>query len=209
MIGKTLIAFFVVLISTGCFHPVSNMFETAYSLDPGDVKVSVAGSLNPEGGGSLPGSSLAVLVDQGLTSSSDMRFRLEKRFENDLNGFETPYTFFELAPKWSNKAGKGIAFSLPLQLYLLEDEGFLFTEPRLILSRRSDEAEITGTLGGKMASIDGDFGILPSASLGFGFSQDFRKNCFRFEIGYTLGSAPTVGIAFQTIFNKGNSTVKD
>ena len=209
MSSKALIAFFVVLVLTGCFHPVSNMFETAYSLDPGDVRVSVAGSLNPEGANSLSGSSLAVLVDQGLTSSSDIRFRFEKRFENDLYGFELPYTFLELAPKWSNKAGKGIAFSLPLQLYLLEDEQFLFTEPRLILSGRRDKAEITGTLGGKMTSVDGEFGILPSASLGFGFSQDFRKNCFRLDIGYTIGNAPSVGIAFQTILSKGNSTVKD
>jgi hypothetical protein len=43
MSSKALIAFFVVLVLTGCFHPVSNMFETAYSLDPGDVRVSVAG----------------------------------------------------------------------------------------------------------------------------------------------------------------------
>ena len=67
----------------GCFLPVSTMFESAHSLEPGEINLIVAGSVNPEASTTLSGGSITAIIDHGVTSNMDMRYRVERRFEDD------------------------------------------------------------------------------------------------------------------------------
>lgn len=184
------------------------MFESAHSLEPGETKLIVAGSVSPETRRALPGASITAIMDHGVTSNMDMRYRVARRFE----GFEVvegllgddvvsfPYTFFEIFPKWSVNSGD-FAFALPLQLYALDGEGLLiFTDPRFIFTTRNKESnfEVTGIIRSQLGVIDGEFGLIPGASIGFGFSEDWDKKSLRIDVGVTSLGSVTFGLGFQT-----------
>jgi hypothetical protein len=203
MIGIRLLALFsIFFLFTSCFHPVTTMFETAYSLDPEEVKLSFAASANPESDSSPSGVGITAIVDQGVTPTMDMRFRVERRIESDV--FGAPYTFAEIAPKWSNRNGKGFAFALPLQVYAVDDDAaYVFTDPRFIFTHRPTEGqfELTGILRSQMGFVEGGFGFIPGASLGLGYSKDWNQQAFRFEMGFISG-AVTYGLGVQTKLGK-------
>lgn len=184
----------------GCFLPVSTMFESAHSLEPGEINLIVAGSVNPETSTTLPGGSITAIIDHGVTSNMDMRYRVERRFEDDLNDLGNPYTFFEISPKWSLNSGN-FAFALPLQLYAFGGEdSFIFTDPRFIFTKRNIEGnfEVTGILRSQIGVIDGGGGVIPGASIGLGFSDDWDKQSLRIDVGFTTLGSVTFGLGFQT-----------
>ena len=197
--------FALVICISGCFHPVSTMFETAHSLEPGETKVMFAGTFNPESDYSMAGGSFVGIVDRGVSSNMDMRLRIERRFNSGrfdpIFGldFEMPYSFFEVAPKWSN--GKGVAFALPFQTYMFDggDMPNVFIDPRLILTRRSQDetTELTGVLRSQFGYIDEDFGIIPGVSFGAAVSENLDKYAVRLDVGYNMLRQVTFGLGFQ------------
>jgi len=199
---------FAILPIYGCFLPVSTMFESAHSLEPGEIKLIVAGSVNPETRSHLPGASITSIMDHGVTSNMDMRYRVERRFEGfegdimvgDYTVSSPPYTFFEISPKWSVNSG-GFAFALPLQLYAVDGEGSLmFTDPRFIFTKRNKESnfEVTGIIRSQLGVMDGEFVAIPGASIGLGFSEDWDKKSLRMDVGFTSLRSVTFGLGFQT-----------
>ena len=98
---------------TGCFHPVSTMFESAYSLEPGESKLIVAGTVNPESRSSYSGGSLLGIVDVGLTLHR-RAVPLEQRLES---GSTRILIRFRSRPSGAPNLN-GFAFSLPVQLYI-------------------------------------------------------------------------------------------
>jgi len=188
------IAVSLIFFGTGCFHPVSTLFETAHSLEDGDTRVTIGGTLNPESDFSNSGASFLGIVDHGISEKTDFRLRLERREE--AGEFSSPYTYVELGKKWSFK--NKWAFSLPVQLYLLEgDESLFFLNPRVMFSRRTTQSEFTGVVHLKTGFIDGGFGVIPGGALGFAVGDDVDKQAMRFELGYNTLNQVTFGFGWQ------------
>jgi hypothetical protein len=188
----------------GCFHPVSTMFESAYSLEPGESKLIVAGTVNPESPSSYSGGSLLGIVDVGLTSSTDVRFRLEQRLES--GEYANPYSFFEVAPKWTSKSGTGFAFSLPVQLYIPEeDDAVTFVNPRFIWTRRLEDgvSELTGVLHAQVGLIDDVWGAIPGLAVGVALRDNQpSKPATRLELGVNIHGQVTLGGGVQLSLGK-------
>lgn len=194
---------FAVLPICGCFTPVSIMYETAHSLEPGESNLIVAGAVNPETEASNQGASVTAIYNRGVTSNMDMRLRVEKRFEEDLYiqgvNIAMPYTFLEASPKWSKNSGQ-FAFALPLQMYASLGESIFSVDPRFIFTKRDIEnnIELTGVLRSQIAVVEGEFGIIPGASIGLGISEDFDKQVIRLEVGGTATGVIQIGLGIQT-----------
>ena len=100
----------MMFFGTGCFHPVSMMFETAHSLDKGDTRVTLGGTLNPE--------SMLGGLFRNLTTELQKRFTQTKaRTKRETGDFSAPYNYLEVGSKWS--FGNDWAFSLPIQFTLV------------------------------------------------------------------------------------------
>ena len=109
------------------------MFETAHSLDKGDTRVTIGGTLNPESQTSYAGGSFLGIVDHGIAEKTDLRVRLERRVETEEFGI--PYNYLEVGPKWSFE--NNWAFSMPLSIYFIEGDGSTrFLNPRFMYSQR-------------------------------------------------------------------------
>tara|TARA_X000000950_G_scaffold196658_1_gene236745 strand:+ start:152 stop:856 length:705 start_codon:yes stop_codon:yes gene_type:complete len=190
----SVLAVSMMFFGTGCFHPVSTMFETAHSLDKGDTRVTLGGTINPESESSYSGGSFLGIVDHGIAEKIDLRLRLERREET--GDFSAPYNYLEVGSKWS--FGNDWAFSLPVQVYLLDgDESLFFLNPRFMFSRRTSNREVTGVVHAKTGVIDGGFGVIPGAALGLTLGDDFDETALRLEMGYNLLNQITFGLGWQ------------
>ena len=185
----------MVFFATGCFHPVSTMFETAHSLDKGDTRVTMGGTLNPETETSLAGGSFLGIVDHGLAEKTDLRVRLERRVETEEFGI--PYSYLEVGTKWSFK--NNWAFSLPLSFYFVEGGGSMrFLNPRFMFSQRiSEKHEFTGVFHTKVGTVDGGFGFIPGAAIGLAVGNDIDVKALRLEAGYNAMNQITFGLGWQ------------
>jgi hypothetical protein len=192
----------MMFFGTGCFHPVSTMFETAHSLDKGDTRVTLGGTLNPESESSYAGGSFLGIVDHGIAEKTDLRLRLERREET--GDFSMPYNYLEVGTKWS--FGNDWAFSLPFQFYLLDDdESLLFLNPRFMFSRRISNHEVTGVVHAQTGVIDGGFGVIPGAAMGFRLGNDIDEMALRLEMGYNVLNQITFGLGWQ--FQSGQRSI--
>lgn len=189
---------------SGCFHPVSTMFESAYSLEPGESKLIVAGTVNPESQSSYAGGSLLGIVDVGLTSATDVRFRLERRLES--GEYANPYSFFEVAPKWTSKSGTGFAFSLPVQRYIPEEDvAVTFVNPRFIWTRRLKDgvSELTGVVHAQVGLIEDVWGAIPGLAVGVALRDNQpSKPATRLELGVNVLGQLTLGGGVQLSVGK-------
>ena len=188
----SVLAVSMMFFGTGCFHPVSTMFETAHSLDKGDTRVTLGGTLNPESEFSYAGGSFLGIVDHGIAEKTDLRLRLERREET--GDFSAPYNYLEVGSKWS--FGNDWAFSLPIQFYLSDgDESPFFLNPRFIFSRRTSNHEVTGVIHAKTGVVDGGFGVIPGAALGYTLGG-FDESALRLEMGF-IANQITFGLGWQ------------
>ena len=195
----SVLAVSMMFFGTGCFHPVSTMFETAHSLDKGDTRVTLGGTLNPESEFSYAGGSFLGIVDHGIAEKTDLRLRLERREET--GDFSMPYNYLEVGSKWS--FGNDWAFSLPVQVYLLDgDESLFFLNPRFMFSRRTSNHEVTGVFHAKTGVVDGGFGVIPGAALGLTLGDDFDETALRLEMGYNVLNQITFGLGWQFQFGQ-------
>ena len=171
------------------------MFETAHSLDKGDTRVTMGGTLNPETETSLAGGSFLGIVDHGLAEKTDVRVRLERRVETEEFGI--PYSYLEVGTKWSFK--NNWAFSLPLSFYFVEGGGSMrFLNPRFMFSQRiSEKHEFTGVFHTKVGTVDGGFGFIPGAAIGFAVGNDIDVKALRLEAGYNAMNQITFGLGWQ------------
>ena len=144
------------------------------------------------------------IVDVGLTSSTDVRFRLEQRLES--GEYANPYSFFEVAPKWSTKSGTGFAFSLPVQLYIPEeDDAVTFVNPRFIWTRRLEDgvSELTGVLHAQVGRIDDVWGAIPGLAVGVAMRDNQpSKPATRLELGVNALGQVTLGGGVQLSLGK-------
>ena len=185
----------MMICGTGCFHPVSTMFETAHSLDKGDTRVTIGGTLNPESQTSYAGGSFLGIVDHGIAENTDLRVRLERRVETEEFGI--PYNYMEVGPKWSFE--NNWAFSMPLSIYFIEGDGSTrFLNPRFMYSQRiSQKHEFTGVFHTKVGTADGRFGFIPGAAIGFAVGNDIDVKALRLEAGYNAMNQITFGFGWQ------------
>ena len=152
-VGVFFLAIGLITGSTGCFHPVATMFDSAHSLQEGQSKITVGGTGNPEGAWSNPGGSVLAIYDYGITANRDVRVRFERRMES--GSFSVPYAFLEFGHKWS--FDNQFAFSLPAQLYFpvanSDDGNLLCVNPRFMFSSNPSGKEFRVHRGG--ASLSG------------------------------------------------------
>ena len=199
----SILAVAVMFFGTGCFHPVSTMFETAHSLDKGDTRLTLGGTVNPESPNSYAGGSLLGIVDHGIAEKTDFRLRLERR--NDFGEFDVPYSYLEMGFKGS--FGNDLAFSLPIQLYFLDDDTPQpFLNPRFMLSRRNSNHELTGVLHLQTGVIDGELGALPGVAIGYAGGKDIDVQALRLEAGYNILGQITFGLGFQFLSGQGSNS---
>ena len=191
----------VMLTGTGCIHPVATMFETADSLDKGETKITLAGTYNPEIE-SNQGNSFVGIVDHGISPNQDIRCRVERRQEVGTS-YPQNYSFFEFGSKWS--FAEHAAFALPIQAYLPDDEdaGYIFLDPRFILSTKNAEEnfEVSSVIHVQTGFVDGDFGVIPGAALGFGIG-DLNNNAVRLDVGWNIMNQLTFGFGVQFMKTK-------
>ena len=212
-VGVFFLAIGLITGSTGCFHPVSTMFDSAHSLQEGQSKITVGGTGNPEGWSNSGGSLLAI-YDHGITANRDVRVRFERRMES--GSLSVPYAFLEFGHKWS--FDNQFAFSLPAQLYFSVDNGDdgdlfnglldgygngLCVNPRFMFSsnRQERNSEFTAVVHAIVAPGEGG-GVIPGASFGFAFSDDWESNILRLEMGYTVPGTITFGLGSQWLFGR-------
>ena len=198
----------MMICGTGCFHPVSTMFETAHSLDKGDTRVTVGGTLNPESQTSYAGGSFLGIVDHGIAEKTDLRVRLERRVETEEFGI--PYNYLEVGSKWSFE--NNWAFSMPLSIYFIEGDGSTrFLNPRFMYSQRiSQKHEFTGVLHAKAGAFDGEIGVIPGAAIGVALGDDTGVNVLRLEAGYNILNQITLGLGWQFLStSRSNSRHQD
>jgi hypothetical protein len=192
-------------IVTGCYHPITTIFDSARSLKQDETNVTLAGSADLV---SSPSGNMTAIVDKGLTSNIDLRFRFDKRFVKktslDLGNFgsidlESPYYFVELAPKFSKN--NKFAFSIPLQAYFLESGFQVYSlDPRFIFSLKSKNnlSEFNLILRTQIGILEGEFGgFIPGACFGVRLGNDLDKRGLRFEVGLMPHSI-TFGLGYQT-----------
>lgn len=201
-------------IVTGCYHPITTIFDSARSLKQDETNVTLAGSADLV---SSPSANMTAIVDKGLTSNIDLRFRFDKRFVKktsldlalDLGNFgsidfgsidlESPYYFVELAPKFSKN--NKFAFSIPLQAYFLESGFQVYSlDPRFIFSLKSKNnlSEFNLILRTQIGILEGEFGgFIPGACFGVRLGNDLDKRGLRFEVGLMPHSI-TFGLGYQT-----------
>ena len=188
------LAVVVMFFGTGCYHPVSTMFETAHSLDEGDTRLTLGGTLNPESQTSYAGRSFLGIVDHGIAEKTDFRLRLERR--NDFGDFDVPYSYLEAGLKWS--FGNDLAFSLPVQFYSIDgDEIQSFLDPRFLFSRGNSNLEFTGVIHVQTGRFEGDFAVIPGAAIGIAVGEDIDAQALRVEAGYNSLKQITFGLGFQ------------
>ena len=201
-------------IVTGCYHPITTIFDSARSLKQDETNVTLAGSADFV---SSPSANMTAIVDKGITSNIDLRFRFDKRFVKktsldlalDLGNFgsidfgsidwESPYYFVELAPKFSKN--NKFAFSIPLQAYFLESGFQVYSlDPRFIFSLKSKNnlSEFNLILRTQIGFLEGEFGgFIPGACFGVRLGNDLDKRGLRFEVGLIPYSI-TFGLGYQT-----------
>lgn len=198
----------ILVASTGCFHPVSTIFDSAQSLEKGETSITLAGSANRGSVSSLPGVHATAIVDIGLSSNVDLRLRGERRFVDETNldlgilgdfDLSTPYYFAEVAPKFSKN--NRFAYSIPLQVYAT-DEGkqYFCMDPRFIFSLRSPEypSEFNMVLRAQITVVDEDLVALPGACIGVRVGNDLDLGGLRLEVGL-IPTAMTFGLGYQMI----------
>lgn len=221
-VGVFFLAIGLITGSTGCFHPVATMFDSAHSLQEGQSKITVGGTGNPEGW-SNPGGSVLAIYDHGITANRDVRIRFERRMESGI--FSDPYAFLEFGHKWT--FNNQFAFSLPAQLYFSVengddgdlfngDDGDLFNglldggygnglcvNPRFIVSsnRQERNSEFTAVLHAIVNPTENGY-VLPGASVGFAFSDDWESNILRLEMAFTAPGTITFGLGSQWLFGR-------
>ena len=195
------LAFFL-LVGSGCYHPVTTMFETSESLEAGETKVTLAGTVSPDNRDSNGGVSFTGIVDHGISANQDIRFRVERRNERGTSRPDN-YSFLEFGSKWSGFAtAKNVAVALPIQAYIPDDgDAFLIVDPRVILSTKNAEEtlEVSSVFHTQLGVWDGYLGVVPGITLGFGFGKD---NAVRFDVGWSLEEQITFGFGVQFMKEK-------
>lgn len=201
-VGVFFLAIGLITGSTGCFHPVSTMFDSAHSLQEGQSKITVGGTGNPEGAWSNPGGSVLAIYDHGITANRDVRVRFERRMES--GSFSVPYAFLEFGHKWS--FDNQFAFSLPAQLYFpvanSDDGNMLCVNPRFMFSSNRQERNSEFTAVVHLLVEPTERFVAPGASFGFAFSDDWESNILRLEMGLILPATITFGLGSQWLFGR-------
>ena len=85
-------------------------------------------------------------------------------------------------------------------MYAIPGESMFSVDPRFLFTKRDIEnnIELTGVLRSQIAVVEGEFGIIPGASIGLGISEDFDKQVIRLEVGGTATGVIQFGLGIQT-----------
>ena len=192
----------MVLVGSGCYHPVATMFETAESLEAGETKITLAGTYNPDNLDSNEGQSFTGIVDHGISSNQDIRFRMERRHEIGTSSPDN-YSFLEFGSKWKNPSlVRNLAFALPIQAYIPDDgDAFLVVDPRFIFSPQhaKETFEVSSVFHAQLGVWDDFLGIIPGVALGFGVGQN---SAVRLDVGWSPEEQVTFGFGVQFMTKK-------
>jgi hypothetical protein len=177
-----------------CFAPVNSTFESARLLERGEIDVQASISnysgqdfLNEENVNLNNNAGFAI--GYGFSDRFNMKLRYERiktNFAIEVFGVEfmlNNYDYLELGTKV--KLYKDImSFSMPLFVYLIEDETLFGVDPRFFLTTRVNENfEVTVTPKAHIFFTD-EVTVWPAMSIGFGISKNLKKWAIRPEFGY-------------------------
>ena len=214
------------LLMTGCFAPINLSYESAKTLDKGQIEArgmySRYNVMNDTLETSLINQNYGVSLGYGFTDKYTVKARYEyisptitfqKIFDeineefNEMNSM----SYFEIDNKLM-LINNTLSISLPLGAYFYNTKavdiknggmGWLSFDPRVYLSffRKTDIFELT--IIPKLHVLFGTFGgyVTPGISLGIGLSSDLDRWAIRPEIGYD--KYLSFGVGASVNFNTG------
>jgi hypothetical protein len=219
---RLILIIFISLILGGCFAPLNLSYDSAKTLDKGQIELQGAYSRyyapNDSLSNTLINNNLGFSLGYGITDNYNLKFRYE--YINPTVTFQRIFgkvnktfkvmnslSYFEINNKL-RLAKDNLAISLPLGAYVYNSTGsnegtgglgwFSF-DPRLYLTffRSTGVFELTiipkaHVLFGKLGGY-GMFGL----SVGMGFSSDLDKWAIRPEIGFDRFLSFGIGANFN------------
>lgn len=194
------------ILLTGCFAPVNLTFESAKTLNKGEIDVqgNYSSYYEPWQNSSMPGffntnNNFGTKVGYGINDRYTIKFRYEHfailtsyDFELfDLSGLSDHISvnYFEIENKFKFKHAN-IAFGAPIGYYSFwvdnkATNGAFSIDPRVYFTffGSSSKFELNFIPKAHILLIDGMI-FQPGVCLGFGFSSDLKKWAIRPEVGF-------------------------
>jgi len=202
---KIILLFLISVLLVGCFAPLNLSYDSAKTLDKGQIEVQGAYSRYYAPNDSLPStlinSNYGFSLGYGITKRYTLKFRYEYISPSSIfkdvfdskdynNLFSLSY--FEINNKLQ-LAKENLAISLPLGAYFYNRSvlkgglGLIMAfDPRLYITffRSSKVFDLTIVPKAHILFGSGFGGLTPGLSVGMGFSSDLDKWAIRPEIGY-------------------------
>jgi len=232
---KNLILLTIVIsvVLTGCFAPVNLSYDSAKTLDKGQIQVkgnyskyfvtseqkndtTYKGEINQNYG---------VALAYGVSDKYTVGVRYEYlkptlTFQKIFNGISSDFnamnslSFFEIDNKLS-LARNNVAVSLPIGAYFYNSQnlssakgglGWLSLDPKMYFTFFRSSKVFELSVIPKLHILFGTFGgyVLPGISMGMGFSSDLDKWAIRPEIGYDRYFSFGVGAGINFNTHKGS-----
>lgn len=222
---KLILLFFISTILVGCFAPLNLSYDSARTLDKGQIELQGAYSRYYAPNDSLPStlinSNWGFSLGYGVTNRYTLKLRYEYISPSSIfkNVFDTKdyNNLFSLSYiEINNKlrlVKENLAISLPIGAYFYNRSalkgGFgsmMSFDPRLYISffRSTNVFELS--IVPKLHVLFGSGGgaFYPGVSLGMGFSSDLNKWAIRPELGYD--SFLSFGVGANINFNTTKKT---
>jgi len=181
------------LVLAQCVTPINSSFESARTIEPGDVEITGGYdrySSGADGESDFVNSNITVRAGVGLTDRMDMKLRYTRLMPADVDGDEgAGVNYFHIAPKFSF-IPKYLAFSLPVGAYFGGGSSWV-TSPKLLGTYPHKSNKFDATLGFKADVFFRDWETYLGFTLGMGFSKDLDKWAIRPEIGYMIDPGET------------------
>lgn len=206
---KIILLFLISVLLVGCFAPLNLSYDSAKTLNKGQIEVQGAYSRYYAPNDSLPSSFInsnyGFSVGYGVTDKFNLKFRYEYisptyTFQRVFSGISANFkgmnslSYFEINNKL-RLVKDNLAISLPIGGYIYNSTslnshnaglGWMSFDPRLYLTffRSSDVFELTIIPKAHILfGMFGGYGLL-GISMGMGFSSDLDMWAIRPEIGY-------------------------
>lgn len=220
---KTLPLFSVLVISIifcscSIVSPVFNQFETAKTLQKGNVELM--GNYSGYHGASFSdetavNKNLGFRFGYGVSDEVDLKFRYERLMPTQTNDDLLGANFYSFITKISLKED-ALALLVPISLYDAKEKStngeddvqysFSSISPQLLYTYTNDKntVDVTGSVKMEILFAGGGGGVLFGVNAGAGFSSNLSKWAIRPELGI-LSIGPgfflSYGLGLQLILN--------
>jgi hypothetical protein len=201
---RIVLLFLISLLLGGCFAPLNLSYDSAKTLDKGQIEIQGAYSKyyapRDSLGLTLINNNFGFSLGYGITDKYTLKLRYEfitpsslfKEIFNDKNYSDVfSMSYFEINNKFQ-LAKNNLAISLPLGVYKYNKSslgagfGLFSFDPRLYITlfRPTNVFDLTIIPKAHILFGSGGGGVFPGLSVGMGFSSNLDRWAIRPEIGF-------------------------